>query len=68
MTYDNLKFISILLLFMSLSLSAQEAVEYGPDVFIDIDGIQIGDELTKEDMVSHFGELISEKREVYWRL
>lgn len=40
-------------------------VEYGPDVFIDIEGIQIGDKLTKEDMESHFGELISEKWEVY---
>ncbi len=50
-------------LIMAVGLSAQEVVEYGPDVFIDIDGVQIGDKLTKEDMVSHFGELISEKYE-----
>lgn len=50
-------------LIVMASLSAQDVVEYGPDVFIDIDGIQIGDKLTKEEMESHFGELISEKYE-----
>lgn len=45
---------------MVTALSAQDVVEYGPDVFIDIDGIQIGDYPTREELNSHFGTPVSE--------
>ena len=50
----------VALLIMAVGLSAQEVVEYGPDVFIDIDGIQIGDYPTREELNSHFGIPICE--------
>ena len=46
-------------LIMTVSLFAQEVVEYGPDVFIDIDGIEIGGKPSREELIKHFGELVS---------
>ena len=45
---------------MTVSLFAQEVVEYGPDVFIDIDGIEIGGKPSREELIKHFGELVSD--------
>ena len=47
-------------LIMTVSLFAQEVVEYGPDVFIDIDGIEIGGKPSREELIKHFGELVSD--------
>ena len=48
-------------LIMTVSLFAQEVVEYGPDVFIDIDGIEIGDKPSREELAKHFGISISDE-------
>ena len=48
-------------LIMTVSLFAQEVVEYGPDVFIDIDGIEIGGKPSREELAKHFGTPISDE-------